>query len=100
MNKQIYNKLKSPDNVPVTTVHSSEWLWNVVRMDGKTTVQKLPEGKPGGGRKKVSPTLRWLDDDELDLRNMGVKRRTTAFDRTEWPSIMMEAKNKFKGLLH
>jgi hypothetical protein len=29
-----------------------EWLGNDVRVDGKRTVTKLLEGKPGGGRKK------------------------------------------------
>jgi hypothetical protein len=52
MNKQIYDKFKSPDIATVTTVHSLEWLRYVVRMDGERTVQKLLEGKPGGGRKK------------------------------------------------
>jgi hypothetical protein len=42
-------------------------------MDGARIVKKLMESKPGGGRKKGRPRLRWIDDDELDLGNMGVK---------------------------
>jgi hypothetical protein len=38
-------------------------------------------------------------DVEWNLRNMGVKRwRTRCFDRTEWASVIMEAKANFKGL--
>lgn len=50
MSWEIYNKLKSPDIVTVIKVHRLECLGHVVRMDGKKTVKKLLEGKPGGGR--------------------------------------------------
>jgi hypothetical protein len=40
-----------------------------------------------------------VDDVEWSLRNMDVKRwRTRSLDRTEWASIVREAKAKFKGL--
>jgi hypothetical protein len=40
-----------------------------------------------------------LDDVELGMRNMGVKRlRTRALDRTEWASVLGEDKAKLKGL--
>jgi hypothetical protein len=51
--------------------------WAFVRMDDKGTVKKLLGGKPGRGRKKERPRLWWVDDVELDLRNMGVKRWRT-----------------------
>jgi len=35
-------------------------------------VKKLLEGKRKGGRKERRPILRWVEDGELDLRNMGV----------------------------
>jgi hypothetical protein len=40
---------------------------------GERTVKKLLEGKRGGDRKKGRSRLRWMDDVELDLSNMGVK---------------------------
>jgi hypothetical protein len=50
------------------------------------------------GNKKGRPTLRWMDDVKLDLKNKGVKRRRTrALDRTEWASVMREAKVKLQG---
>jgi len=40
-----------------------------------------------------------MDDTELYLKNVGVKRWTTkAFDRTEWTYVIRGAKAKFKGL--
>jgi hypothetical protein len=40
-----------------------------------------------------------VDDVELDLKNIGVKRwRTRALDRTEWASVVREIKAKLKGL--
>jgi hypothetical protein len=68
-------------------------------MNGGRIVKKLLEGKPGGERKKGRPRLRWIDYVESDLRNMGVKRwRSRALDRTEWASVVREAKAKLKGL--
>jgi hypothetical protein len=70
--------------VTVIKVCRLEWLGHVVRMDRERTVRKLQEGKPGGGRKNGRPRLRWMDDVELGLRHMRVKRwRTRALDRTE-----------------
>ena len=40
-----------------------------------------------------------MEDDESDLRNMGVKRwRTRALDLTEWVSVVREAEAKLKVL--
>ena len=51
--------------------------------------KEVTGGKAGGGSKKERPSLKWIDDVKLDLRNglMGVKkRRTRALDRAEWVS--------------
>jgi hypothetical protein len=56
------------------------------------------EEKLGGRRGRGRPRLRWVDDVEDDLRNMGLKRwRIKALDRAEWASIIKEAKAKLKG---
>jgi hypothetical protein len=40
-----------------------------------------------------------MDEVELDLRNMGVKRwRTRTLDRTERASVVREAKAELEGL--
>jgi hypothetical protein len=68
-------------------------------MDGDGTVKKLLEGKPGGGNKRTRPKSRRVENVNLNLRNRGVKRwRTRALDRTEWASVIREAKAKLKRL--
>jgi hypothetical protein len=67
-------------------------------MNETETVKKIFEEKLGGRRGRGRPRLRWIDDVEDDLRNMGIKRwRIKALDRVEWASIIKEAKAKLKG---
>jgi hypothetical protein len=62
------------------------------------TVKKIIDEKLGGRRGRGRPRLKWIDDVEDDLRNMGMKRRIKALDRVEWASIIKkEAKAKLKG---
>jgi hypothetical protein len=66
-------------------------------MDGERTVKKANQEE--AEKEKGRPRLRWMDDVELDLRNMAVKRwRRRALDRTEGAAVMREAKLKLKGM--
>lgn len=99
MNHELYDKFKSPDIIAIIKVRRLEWLGHVMRMQNQRTAKKILEGKPEGRRRIGRPRLRWLDDVEADLREMGVKRwRKKAVDRQEWASILKEAKAKLKGL--
>ena len=60
MNKEIYNKFKSPYIVTVIKMCKLEWLGHVVRMDGERMVQKLLEGEPEGGSEGERPRLGWM----------------------------------------
>lgn len=54
--------------------------------------RKMLYGAPGGVRKRDRPRLRWLDDLEADMRNLGIWgwRRTTR-NHVEWPRMVAEA---------
>jgi hypothetical protein len=60
MNKEIYNKFRSPDIVTVIEVCRLEWLGHIVRMDGERTVQTLPQDEPEGESKRGRPRLGWM----------------------------------------
>jgi hypothetical protein len=67
-------------------------------MNETRDVKKIFEEKLGGRRGRGRRRLRWMDDVEDDLRNMGIKRwRIKALDIVEWGSIIKEAKAKLKG---
>jgi len=85
----------------VTVIKVSRWEWvgHVAGMDGGRTVMKLRKAKPGGGTKAWKPRLRWMDDVELDLMTMGVKRkRTRALDRVEWHLSKRKTRPNLKGM--
>jgi hypothetical protein len=66
-------------------------------MAGEGTVKK--QSKPGRGRNKGRPRLRWMDDVKLDLMNVGLEMwRTRTVERTESASIMRGGKAKLESL--
>jgi hypothetical protein len=73
-----------------------EWFGHVVRMGGRRTV-KLLEHKPGWGRRKGRPTLRWTDDTEPDPRNTVIKINREGFWTEHNGHIMRKAKAKLNG---
>jgi hypothetical protein len=76
-----------------------EWLGYVKRMDQKRVVKRTFESKPEWRRKVGRPRLRWLDDVEIDLRVMKVKRwRKKAQNREAWASVIKEAKEQASNL--
>jgi hypothetical protein len=54
--------------------------------------------KPEGRRRVGISILRWLDDVETDIKDLGFKVwRIKAQDRKEWWAIVREAKAELKG---
>lgn len=96
MNQEICNKFKSAHIVTVIKLRNLEPLGSVVRMNGVRTRKNVLEGKSGAGENKRRGMLRWMDDVELDLRNVGVKKWKTGQKRTD--IVLREAKTKSKGL--
>jgi hypothetical protein len=97
-NAELITKFKSQDIITVIKIPRLEWLGHVIRIDEIRSVKKIFEGKLEGRRGRGRPRLRWINDVEDDLRNLGVKRwRTKTLERVEWASIIREAKVKLKG---
>ena len=72
--------MKSPHTVNVIKVCTMEWLGNVVR---KKESNEVTGGQTRRREKRGRPRLNRMDDVELDLKNMGVRRgRTRTLDRT------------------
>jgi hypothetical protein len=81
INSELETKYSSQDIVCVRKFRILEWLGHIIRMNGTGTVKKIFEEKLGG---RGRPRLRWIDDVEEDLGNMGIKRwRIKALDRVE-----------------
>jgi hypothetical protein len=71
INSELEGKYKFKDIVSAIKVRRLEWLGHI-RMNETRTVKKIFEEKVGGRRGRRRPRLRWIDDVEDDLRNMGI----------------------------
>jgi hypothetical protein len=88
-NEELRTKYTCKDIVTVIKFRRLEWLGHVSRMNETRSVKKIFEGKLEGRRARGRPRLRWINDVEDDLMELGVKRwRTKALDREEWASII------------
>jgi hypothetical protein len=69
------------------------WLGHLERMPNLRGVKVVHDQKPKGKRLKGRPRLRWIDDVEADLRQLGVQtwKKKTA-DRSEWKEVVKQAK--------
>jgi hypothetical protein len=73
MNKFIIN-LKSPGILTIIKACRRKWLVHV-RLDGGRTVNELLEqARKWKRKKKIGLRLRWMNDVQQDLRNMGVTK--------------------------
>ena len=96
-NEELRTKYKSQDTVAVIKIRRLECLGHVSRMNETRSVKKLFEGKLEGRRGRGEPRLRWINDVEGDLRELGVKRwRTKALNGEERASTIWNAKAKLK----
>jgi hypothetical protein len=82
---KLMTKYKAPDIVNVIKIRRLEWLEHVVRMNKTRSVNKNFEEKLEGRRGRGRPRLRWINDVEDNLRELGVKRwKTKTLEREEW----------------
>jgi hypothetical protein len=72
INSELEGKYKFKYIFSAIKVRRLEWLGHIIRMNETRTVKKIFEEKLGGRRGRRRPRLRWIDDVEDDLRNMGI----------------------------
>jgi hypothetical protein len=69
------------------------WAGHVIRMETTRTVKKLTEWEPCSSRAVGRPRLRWLDQEEEDLKKIKVRNwREKCKDRRLWNEIVKQAK--------
>jgi len=71
------------------------WLGHVMRMDDKSTPNRILQWKLIGTRIRGRPRKRWIAGTEEDLQIMGVRRwRKRCEERAEWKKITERAKTR------
>ena len=69
------------------------WIGHVERMKGSRMTKRVMREKIYTRKIRGRPKVRWLDDVQEDLREMGIEGwRRKAQDRDQWRRIAQEAK--------
>jgi hypothetical protein len=72
---------------------SISWIGHVERIEDSRMPKRVMREKIYTRRKKGRPNVRWLDDVQEDLREVGIEGwRREAQDRDQWRRIAQEAK--------
>lgn len=91
-NQELQDLYGEKDIVAHIKIGRLRWLGHVERMEPMRLPRKFLYDRPGGGRRRGRPRLRWLDDVEKDLRDLGIGHwKGFAADRGEWKKLITEA---------
>lgn len=90
-NAEIYVMYNRPDIVCEIRKGRLRWLGHVERMPEERAAKKVYKGNPGGRRLRGRPRLRWQEQVEDHLRQLGIRRwRTLAQDRELWRQTVLQ----------
>jgi len=70
-NEELYDLYSSPNIVRVIKPRRTTWVGHVVHMGEKRGVYRVLVGKPEGKRPYGRPRLRWEDNIQMDLQEVG-----------------------------
>ena len=92
-NKEVYELYEDPTIVAEIKKGRLRWTGHLERMPNSRGVKVIYTQNPKGKRPKGRPRLRWLDNVEMDLRQIGVQawRKKTA-DRYERKEVVRQAR--------
>jgi hypothetical protein len=75
-NDELHSLYSSPNIVRVIKSMRMRWVGHVARMGEGSDVYRVLVGKPEGKRPPERRRRRWEDNIKMDLREIGVDRRT------------------------
>jgi hypothetical protein len=89
-------EMASPNLVRVIKSRSLSWAGHVARMEEGRSIFKNFTGKPTGKRPVGRPRLRWEENIQMDLKEIGINTREwidSAQDRDYWRTLVNVALN-------
>jgi hypothetical protein len=97
-NEKIDNIIRKKVRVRFVKARRISWIGHVERIEDSRLPKRVMREKIYTRRKRGRPKVRWLDDVEEDLREMGIEGwRRKAQDRDQWRRIPQEAKANNTG---
>jgi hypothetical protein len=95
-NKELRDLYSSPSIIRITKLQRIRWAGHVARMGKKRNAYRLLVGKPKGKRPVGRPRHRWVDNNGIDLGEVGwgdVDWIGLAKDRNRWRALVNSVLN-------
>jgi hypothetical protein len=70
-NEELHNLCSSPNIIRTIKSRRMRWAGQVTRMGAKRNAYRILVGKPEGRRPLGRPRCRWLDNNKIDVREIG-----------------------------
>lgn len=92
-NHELYQLYADIDIVKKIKVQRLRWLGHVERMEENAPQKRISLGPPPDGKRKQGrPSLRWMDDVEQDIKQLGLRNwREKARNRESWKDVLKAA---------
>jgi hypothetical protein len=93
MNHELNDLIKNADIMRYVKSKRMARLGHVMRMEGERIPKRVLEWKPMGRRNRGRPRKIWIEDNEKDIKVMGIRGwRKLCKERAEWKKITEKAK--------